>query len=139
MDTNVVSELRKRNRCHPGVAAWIAATAGEDLFLSVLVIGELQKGITALRRTDERAAASIEAWASALEVDYGDRVLPVTVEISRVWGRLSAPDQLPIIDGLLAATAIVNGLTLVTRNVRDVARTGVSLLNPFDIPAPEQG
>lgn len=120
-------------------APWFAATAGEDLFLSVLVIGELQKGIAALRRTDARAATSIEAWASALEVDYGDRVLPVTLEISRMWGRLSAQDPLPIIDGLLAATAIVNGLTLVTRNVRDVARTGVALLNPFDISAPEQG
>ncbi|WP_437755408.1 type II toxin-antitoxin system VapC family toxin [Sorangium sp. So ce1389] len=139
MDTNVVSELRKRTRRNPGVAAWFAATAGEDLFLSVLVIGELQKGIAALRRVDARAAASIEAWASALEVDYGDRVLPVTVEISRMWGRLSAPDPLPIIDGLLATTAIVHGLTLVTRNVRDVARTGVALLNPFDISVPEQG
>jgi toxin FitB len=139
MDTNVVSELRKKNRRHPGVAAWIAATPGEALFLSVLVIGELQKGIAILRRTDARAAASIEAWASTLELDYGDRVLPVNAEIARTWGRLSAPDPLPIIDGFLAATAIVNGLTLVTRNTRDVARNGVALLNPFDISTPEQG
>jgi predicted nucleic acid-binding protein len=120
-----------------GVAAWFAATPAQSLFLSVLVIGELYKGIAALRRIDARAATSIEDWASGLEMDFGDRVLPVSVEVARTWGRLSVPDPIPIIDGLLAATAIVHGLVLVTRNTRDVVRTGVQILNPFDEPSPE--
>jgi toxin FitB len=139
IDTNVVCELRKGKRCHPSVAAWIAATPADALFLSALVIGELHRGIIALRRTDEHAALAIEAWLAALQMDYADRVLPVTVDIVRMWAYLSVPDRLPVIDDLLAATAIVNELTLVTRNTQGVARTGVALLNPFDVPTPQEG
>jgi hypothetical protein len=139
IDTNVVSELRKRSRCHPGVTAWVTATPGSSLFVSVLVLEELRKGVALLQRSDPRAAAAIDVWASKLEADYDDRVLPVTAEIARTWGRLTVPDPLPVIDGLLAATALVHGLTLVTRNTRDVARTGVAQLNPFEPSTPPQG
>jgi predicted nucleic acid-binding protein len=87
-----------------------------------------------LERRDKVAAASLEAWLTDLLVAHADRVLPITLPIAERWGQLSVPDPLPVVDGLLAATAIVHDLTLVTRNVKDVARTGVSLINPFDEP-----
>ena len=73
------------------------------------------------------------AWLARLERDYADRILPITAEVAEEWGRFNVPDPVPVIDGLLAATARVHGLTLVTRNVGDLARTGVPLLNPFEL------
>ena len=130
LDTNVVSEIRKP-RPHPGVMAWYEAVAGPELFLSVLVVGEIQQGITRLRRRDPRQAIAYETWLGRLRERFGDRVLPVTEEVALEWGRLSAGDPLPVVDGLLAATASVHSLTFVTRNVADVARTGVALFDPF--------
>ena len=131
LDTNVVAEVRKP-RPHPGVAAWFASTQGADLYLSVLVVGEIRQGIERLRRRDPRQAATYESWLATLQRDYADRVLPITQAVALEWGRLNAGDPLPAVDGLLAATARVHGLTLVTRNVSDVGRTGVSLLDPFE-------
>lgn len=130
VDTNVVSELRKRDRADPGVLAWMG-TRGHDLFLSVLVIGELQRGVEQVRRRDPRSAGHLEAWLDDLLIGYAGRILPVSLDVAEVWGRLGVPDPVPPIDGLLAATALVHDLTLVTRNVADVAVTGVALLNPF--------
>jgi len=130
LDTNALSEARKPAG-DVAVKLWLASVPGMDLYLSVLVVGEIRQGIERLRRRDPAQAAVYEAWLMTLLRDYADRVLPITAEIAQEWGRLNAPDPLPAIDGLLAATARVHGLTLVTRNTADFVRTGVLLLNPF--------
>jgi toxin FitB len=134
LDTNVVSEVRKPDG-NPHVRAWLATVRGDELFLSVLVLGEIRHGIERLRRRDPRQAGVYEAWLATLSRDYADRIVPVTADVAKEWGRLNVPDPLPVIDGLLAATARVRGLTLVSRNTADLARTGVRLLNPFQPPA----
>jgi toxin FitB len=131
LDTKVISELRKGERAQPAVAAWFADIADEEIFLSVLTIGEIRRGIESVRRRDPDAAASLDSWLSRLSEAYGDRILPIDRVIAEEWGRMSVPDPLPVIDGMLAATARVLELTLATRNVADVADTGVDLLNPF--------
>jgi predicted nucleic acid-binding protein len=108
------------------------------MFLSVLVVGELRRGIESLRRKDPAQAKKLEAWLDhKLLTSFQGRILPVTLDIAEVWARRSVPDRLPVIDGLLAATAIFDDLTLVTRNTRDVARTGVRIVNPFEEPSPQ--
>jgi predicted nucleic acid-binding protein len=130
LDTNVISELRKP-QADPHVRAWFAAAPGERLYLSVLTVGEIRRGIERLRRRDPAQAAVFEAWLASLQRQYADRLLPVTAEIAEEWGRLNVPDPIPTVDGLLAATARVRGLVLVTRNTADLARTGVRLVDPF--------
>jgi toxin FitB len=130
LDTNVLSEARKPVG-DPGVRAWFATVRGADLYVSVLVVGEIRQGITRLQRRDPVQALVYETWLAALYQHYADRLLPVTTAIAEEWGRLNVPDPLPVIDGLLAATASVHGLTLVTRNTADFARIGVPFLNPF--------
>lgn len=130
LDTNVLSEVRKP-RGNAGMKAWFSSVNGTDLFLSVLVVGEIRQGVEGLKRRDPQQASVYEIWLETLKRDYADRVLPVTTEIAELWGRLNTPDPLPAVDGLLAATAHAHNLTLVTRNLSDVSRTGVALLNPF--------
>ncbi len=132
LDTNIVSELRKRQRCDPGVAVWFAGVDDEEVHLSVLVIGELRQGVERLRDRDPRGAGALDRWLSGLVLAHGDRILEIDRSIAEEWGRLAARRTLPVVDGLLAATARVHGLTLVTRNVKHVAPTGVSCLNPFE-------
>ena len=132
VDTNVISELRKRERGHPGVVRWASAVDPADLYTSVLVIGELRRGIELKRRSDPAQATVLEAWLGRVRADLGSRVLPVDERVVEVWGRLGVPDPVPAIDGLIAATALVHGLTVVTRNIGDLGRTGASLLNPFE-------
>jgi len=131
IDTNVLSELRKRSRAHPAVRAWFDGTDERELFTSVLVLGEVRRGVESIRRRDAIAAEALDQWQRRLVETFGDRVLPVDARIADRWGALNVPDPVPTIDGLLAATALVHDFTLVTRNVRDVVRTGVRLLNPF--------
>lgn len=131
LDTNVVSELRKRERCAPKVNAWAQSVEPNQNFLSVLVIGELTRGAILRRRTDRAAADALEHWIARLTHLYGDRILPITLEIAQEWGRLSALRPLPPENGLLAATAQVHRLTLVTRNTRNVQDLGISVLNPW--------
>jgi toxin FitB len=131
LDTNVVSELRRRTPS-PNVLQWFETVAAHEIHISVLTIGEIRQGIELLRRKDPIAAASIEGWLLGLVTTYRDRIVDVDASIAETWGRLNVPDPVPTIDGLLAATALVNGWTLVTRNVGDVERTGVRILNPFD-------
>ena len=131
LDTNVVSELRKRERCDAGVAGWMAAADPDSLFLSVLVIGEIRRGIERVRRRDPATAEVLERWLTRLFETHADRILPVDRQVAEAWGRLDAAASLPTVDGLLAATALVHDFTLVTRNVRDFARTGVACLDPF--------
>ena len=133
LDTDVLWEVRKPAG-DANVRAWLASVRGAELYLSVLVVGEIRQGIEGLRRRDQPQAAVFEAWLATLRRYYADRILPVTTEIAEAWGRLNVPVPVPAIDGLLAATARVHGLTLVTRNTADVARTGVALLNPFTPP-----
>ena len=132
LDTNVLSELRKY-KGDTRVKTWFEKVEGNDLFLSVLVVGEIRQGIERLKPRDPEQAQVYELWLTTLKRDYRERVLTVGRDVAETWGRLNAVQTLPVIDGLLAATALVHDLTLVTRNVTDVARTGVSLLNPFGL------
>jgi len=131
VDTNVISELRKGQRCNPGVASWFAEVAAGDIYLSALTVGEIRKGIESIRRRDEERAQALDAWLGELLESHADRILPVDEVIAEQWGRFNVPDPLPVLDSLLAATASVHGLTLVTRNLKDVELTGVDCLNPF--------
>lgn len=131
LDTNVVFEARKAARADPGVTAWLASVRGSQLYVSVLVLGEIRQGVERLQRRDPAQAVMFESWLDTLEHTYGDRVVPITSEIADAWGRLNVPDPLPAVDGLMAATAQVRRMTLVTRNVVDVERRGVEVLNPF--------
>ena len=103
-----------------------------ELFVSVLVVGEIQQGVTRLQKREPRQAAVFEAWLKKLQREFADRLLPVSQDVALEWGRLSAGDPLPVVDGLLASTARVHGLTVVTRNVDDFEPTGVPVLNPFE-------
>lgn len=132
VDTNVIAELRKGSRANPVVRGWYAALDTDAILLSVLTVGEIRRGIENVRRRDRPAARALERWLRRVVTDYGDRILPVDLVVAEEWGRLNAPDPVPVVDGLLAATATVHGLTLATRNVKDVARTGVRLVNPFE-------
>ena len=130
LDTNVISEARKPSP-DPRVRSWLASVPEDDLYLSVLVVGEIRQGVERLRRRDPAQAAPYETWLSGLLHDYADRLVPVTADVCEEWGRLNVPNPLPVIDGLMAATAKRRDWTFVTRNVADLARTGVRLLDPF--------
>jgi len=131
VDTNIISELRKRDRANANVRAWFASVTDDDLFLSVLVIGEIRQGIERVRERDSRQAEALEAWLGRVRKLFGPRLLPITESVAEEWGRLNRIRPLPTVDSLLAATAKVNGLTLVSRNATDFSGTGVSFLDPF--------
>ena len=130
VDTNVLSELRKGDRANPGVRAWFDAADDHDLYTSVLVLGEIRRGLESIRRRDTPSALALEHWLARLTADFGARILPVDVDVADRWGALNVPNPIPTVDGLLAATALVHDLVLVTRNVRDVIRTRVEVLDP---------
>lgn len=132
LDTNVVAELRKGSRANVNVMSWFASLSPDAIALSVLTVGEIRRGIENVRRRDRRAARALERWLRRLVAEHRDRIVPIDVAIAEEWGRLSVPDPLPVVDGLLAATAQTRGFSLATRNVKDVARTGVPLVNPFE-------
>ena len=132
LDTNVVSELRKGSRADVNVRRWFEAVADDTLHLSVLVVGELRQGIERCRRRDPKSAMHLELWLEKLVDRYEDRIIAVDAAVAEVWGRLNVPDPLPAVDGLLAATALVHDMVLVTRNTGDVRRCGVPLVNPFE-------
>jgi predicted nucleic acid-binding protein len=132
LDTNILSELRKGARANAGLRAWFEAVNPEDIHLSVLVVGELRRGVELVRRRDTRQAAALERWLTNVTLDHAERILSVDGPVAELWGRLVARRPGSVIDTLMAATALVHGLVLVTRNVKDVAWTGVSYLNPFE-------
>lgn len=136
VDTNIISEVRKGERCDPMVAAWWDTVSEDELWLSALVIGEIRKGVELARRSDPNKAAALETWLDAVVSGFGDRILGIDTAVAEDWGRLNGIRPVPVIDALLAATARVNGLTLVTRNEADVAGLGVTVMNPFREPAP---
>jgi len=136
LDTNVVSELRKRTpRRH--VLAWYQRNVAAHAYVSVLVLGEIRQGIERVRHRDAAQAEALERWLEGLVAGYRERILPVTADVAREWGRLAAlPQPPPAVDGLMVATARVHRLVLVTRNVGDVAGTGVPVVNPFEPARP---
>jgi predicted nucleic acid-binding protein len=133
LDTNVVSELRKGSRADAGLLEWFAPIDSAALFLSVLVAGELRQGVERVRLRDAPQAERLDRWLLALMNDYAARLLPIDLRVADLWGRMNVPNPLSAVDGLLAATAIAHDLTLVTRNVKDVERTGVRIHNPFRV------
>lgn len=132
LDTNVLSELRKGARANPRVRGWFEDVAAAEIHLSVLVVGELRRGIERVRRRDAMQAAALERWLTRVTTDHAERILPVDAAVAEQWGVLTARRPGSVVDTLMAATALVHGLVLVTRNVKDVAWTGVSCLDPFE-------
>ena len=132
IDTNIISEVRKGERCDRHVAAWFASINDDDIYLSVLVLGEIRKGIERARRTDAAQARALEKWLSTIKESYGERILPIDQMVADEWGSMSAIRPLPSVDALLAATAKIHGMTLATRNVADVAGLGADVMNPFE-------
>ncbi|MBN6052306.1 type II toxin-antitoxin system VapC family toxin [Nonomuraea sp. RK-328] len=130
LDTNVVSEMTKRTR-NPNLQAWLDAVNGPTLYLSVLVLGEIRKGVELLRRRDVTQAGAYESWLDRLQREFRTRILPVTLDVAEEWGRMNAKRPLPVVDGLIAATASAHGWILVTRNVKDFADLDVKMVDPF--------
>ena len=132
LDTNVISEFRKGQGAKRNVVDWLRDNRDERLFLSVLTIGEIRKGIDRLNLRAAGSAQELETWLDKTRQQFAGRIIPVDQEIAEAWGAMSAgADPPPAIDALLAATALVRNLTLVTRNTRDIERAGVAWLNPF--------
>ena len=131
LDTNVMSELRKGDRANAQVFEWFNEVADDEIHLSVLAIGELRRGVETARKRDPVQAAALDRWVGRLVANHAERIFPVDGPVADRWGRLAAIRAASVIDTLMAATAIEHGLVLVTRNVKDVAWTGVSYLDPF--------
>jgi toxin FitB len=131
LDTNVVSELGKKPNYNANVGRWYEQVESDDLFISVLVAGEIRNGIERLRPRDPARTLVLERWFEALLLIFADRILPIDSAVAQRWGRINANRRLPVIDSLMAATAAVHDLTLVTRNVKDIEHSGVKYLNPF--------
>jgi len=131
IDTVVLSELRKPQR-DARLTAWVARQRTTDLFVSVVTIGEIERGISRQRATDPDFAAALAAWLDRVLALYGERVVPFDLQIARRWGQLSAALGNDSADLMISATALEHGLTVVTRNVSDFEPTGVATLNPFD-------
>ena len=128
MDTNVISEARKP-RGDDRVRRWISSVPVEDLFLSVLTLGEVRRGIGLLEGRDPAQAEVYEAWLSTVLRDYADRIIPVDAETAEEWGSTNVPGPVPVVDGLMAATAKVRNMTFVTRNTSDlIYRTSARIL-----------
>jgi toxin FitB len=131
LDTNVVSELRKGERANSRVLEWFNEVADDEIHLSVLAIGELRRGVETIRKRDQAQAAALDRWVGRLVTNHADRIVPVDGPVADRWGRLASMRAESVIDTLMAATALEHGLVLVTRNVKEVAWTGVSYLDPF--------
>ncbi len=135
IDTNVISEARKRSNANKGVRAFFkqAIKNQAQLFISVVTVGELRRGVELIRhRGDLHQAAKLENWLDKLLVEYRDSVLDINQDIAQLWGKLRVPHPENALDKQIAATALIYDLTVVTRNYKDFAKTGVQLLNPFE-------
>ncbi len=132
IDTNVISEIRKGIRAHPAVRTWFQNHAAQAHYLSVLTVGEIRKGIEQVRAKDPAKAAVFHKSLSEVMSIFEGRILGIGLNEAEIWGRLSSAGKLPEVDGLIAATALSHGLTIVTRNVRDFDRTGAKVVNPWE-------
>ena len=134
VDTNVISEMRKQDKANPGVQAFFKQSIERNypFYLSVITIGELRRGIELIcHRNDLRQAALLENWLQQILADYSHKILNFTSVEAQIWGKLRVPHPENIIDKQIAAIALVNDLTLVTRDVKDFQSTGIKILNPF--------
>jgi predicted nucleic acid-binding protein len=134
VDTDVVSELRKKDKANPGVAAFFKDAAARDLplYLAAVTIGELRRGVELIRhRGDLRHAGLLGRWLDLVLTDYGENILSFDADVAQVWGRLRVPHPENPLDKQIAATALLYDLVLVTHNTRHFATTGVKLLDPF--------
>lgn len=132
LDTNVLSEIRKGAKCDAKVREWWDSTTIFDFYLSVIVAGEIYRGIDKLMKTNPTLARKFQSWLRSLVREFEGRTLGVDLKTAELWGRLTSKRTLPLADGLLAATALAHDLTLVTRNTKDIKDTGVRYLNPFE-------
>ena len=135
LDTNIISELRKRDRANPGITRFFRQVSEQEIltYLSVITIGELRRGVDIIRyRGDVTQAKSLETWLQIILDRYAENILDFGREEAQIWGRLRVPHPENELDKQIAATALVYNLTLVTRNVKDFTATGVTLLNPFE-------
>lgn len=131
LDTNIVSETRK-SRIPEELRAFLASADDTSLFISALTIGELHKGIAIKRKSDPGSAAMLLAWVDEIESSFSDRIIQIDTAITRLWGELSAERSRPVVDTLLAATAMVHGMIYVTRNAKDIKGIQVPVLNPWE-------
>jgi len=131
VDTNVISELKRGRNAHPAVTAWSAALPPEQIFTSVVVLGEIRRGIKLIARRDRLQADILERWYVDMRQQIGDRVLAVDEAVMMAWSKISVPNMLPAYDGLIAATALVHGMTVATRNTADYSRVGVEVIDPW--------
>lgn len=135
IDTNVISEARKRSKANKGVRAFFKQTIADEtpMFISVVTVGELRRGVELIRhRGYTRQANQLEKWLQTLLVEYRDSILEINQDIAQLWGRLRVPHPENALDKQIAATALIYDLTVVTRNHKDFSKTGVRLLNPFE-------
>jgi hypothetical protein len=132
VDTNVISELRRGRNAATGVVTWFAAMPAENVFTSVIVLGEIRRGIELLAMRDKLQADALAQWYGTIRERLGDRVLVVDEPVMTLWAKISVPNILPAYDALIAATALFHGLIVVTRNTQDYRRTGVAVLNPWE-------
>ena len=130
LDTNVLSETRKK-KADAGVISFLEGADSSTLYISVLTLGELRKGVAKKQREDPEMAKRLAGWAEGFELSFADRILGIDAAMARLWGNWSGERPRPVVDTLLAATAVLHGLTFVTRNVRDVRGIPVKLLDPW--------
>lgn len=134
IDTNIISEVRKKSKANKGVRAFFKQAIEDEarMFISVISVGELRRGVESIRwRGDVRQANQLEKWLEALLTEYQDHILDINQDIAQLWGRLRAPHSENALDKQIAATALIYELTVVTRNHKDFVKTGVRVLNPF--------
>jgi toxin FitB len=134
VDTNVISEARKKSKANTGVRAFFKQAIEDQtrIFISVVTVGELRRGVESIRyRGDVRQANQLEKWLENLMAEYQDHILDINQDIAQLWGRLRAPHPENALDKQIAATALIYELTVVTRNYKDFVKTGVRVLNPF--------
>ena len=134
VDTNVISEARKKSKANTGVRAFFKQAIKDEtwIFISVVTVGELRRGVESIRyRGDVRQANQLEKWLEVLMAEYQDHILDINQDIAQLWGRLRAPHPENALDKQIAATALIYELTVVTRNHKDFVKTGVRVLNPF--------
>jgi toxin FitB len=134
VDTNVISEARKRSKGNRGVRSFFEQAIEDEtpLFISVVTVGELRRGVESIRhRGDVRQANQLDKWLVALLTEYQDHILDINQDIAQLWGRLRVPHPENALDKQIAATALIYELTIVTRNDKDFVNTGVPVLNPF--------